>query len=58
MQRLPTFHGLSKLRKAAMQLLVKQMSESNYKDLKTAFEEMDQNRTGTISKSELKRGLS
>ena len=41
-----------------MQLLVKQMSESNYKDLKTAFEEMDQNRTGTISESELKRGLS
>ena len=58
MQRLTSFHGRNKLKKAAIQLLVKQMSESSFSELRSIFNEMDTDKSGTINKDELKRALS
>lgn len=41
-----------------MQLLVKQMQQSVFNELKTVFDDMDTDKSGTIEKQELHRALS
>ena len=55
--RLTQFQGKSKLRKAAMQLLVKQMQQCVFTELKTVFDEMDTDKSGTLEKHELQRAF-
>lgn len=48
---------MSKLKKAAMNMLVKMADSKSIKELRKEFEKMDQDRTGLINAKELKLAL-
>lgn len=52
--RLSEFKGVSLLKKAAMNMLVKMVDRDKIKHLKTQFIEIDKDNTGEISADELK----
>jgi len=57
LQRLRSFKGVSTFKKAAMNLLVKTASESEVKQLRETFEQIDVDGTGMIKASELQNVL-
>lgn len=57
MERLASFQGRSKLKRAAINMMVKEMSEDLFKDLRSVFNEIDKDKSGTIDKAELKEAL-
>lgn len=54
LKRLKKFKGVSKLKKAAMNMLVKMSDSASIDSLRKQFEKMDIDRTGMISSDELK----
>ena len=52
--RLGEFKGVSVLKKAAMNMLVKMVDREKIRDLKVQFAEVDKDNTGEISADELK----
>ena len=54
LRRLQSFKGVSKLKKAAMNMLVKTAEPALIKELHDEFEKMDIDRTGLINADELK----
>lgn len=57
LQRLMSFKGVSKLKKAAMNMLVKTADPTSIKELRDQFEMMDLDRTGMITAAELKEAI-
>jgi len=55
--RLQSFKGVSKLKKAAMNMLVKMADQNAIEDLKNEFHKIDKDRTGLINAEELKSAL-
>ena len=53
MERLVAFQGKSKLRKAVLNMLVKQQSEDQHKLAHSVFLKMDDDRSGVIDKKEI-----
>lgn len=51
------FHGKSKLKKAALNMLVKQRSESKNSLAHSVFSRIDRDKSGTIDKDELVSAL-
>lgn len=56
-ERFKSFHGKSKLRKAALNMLVKQQSESKNRLAQSIFSKIDKDKTGSINREELKQAL-
>lgn len=56
-EQLKAFGQMNTLKKAAADVLVTQLPESEIKELKTLFMEMDTNKDGAVSLGELKKGL-
>jgi len=54
---LKAFTQMNDLKKAAADVLVTQLPESEIRDLRTVFMNMDTNKDGTVSSAELRRGL-
>lgn len=54
LNRLQAFKGVSKLKKAAMNMLVKMADQNQIEDLKKEFTAIDKDGTGLISAAELK----
>lgn len=57
MNRLKGFHGQSKLKRAAINMIVKHMSEDNFKEVKKVFKIIDTDHSGTLDKNELNQAL-
>lgn len=55
--RLGEFRGVSVLKKAAMNMLVKMVDREKIKDLKQQFAEVDKDNTGEISAEELRQAI-
>ena len=55
--RLGEFKGVSVLKKAAMNMLVKMVDREKIKDLKQQFAEVDKDNTGEISAEELRQAI-
>ena len=51
------FKGVSVLKKAAMNMLVKMVDRDKIRDLKAQFSEFDKDKTGEISAEELKQAI-
>ena len=45
---LQSFNGSSKVKLAAMNMMVKQISDDEFKDLKKVFNKLDKDQSGTI----------
>jgi len=56
-QNLREFRGGSKLKKAAMNYLVKTLDSKHIQQLSSLFQRMDKDQTGLITAEELKEGL-
>jgi len=56
-RHLKAFTQMNSLKKAAADVLVTQMPESEIEELRTLFIDMDTNKDGTVSLSELKKGM-
>jgi len=56
-QRLSSFKGVSKLKKAAMNMLVKMADQSSIEELRNEFVKIDKDRTGLINAEELKLAI-
>jgi len=54
---LKAFAAMNKLKKASLNVIATQLTDSSIKDLKDAFVAMDENNDGTLSVSELREGL-
>jgi len=54
---LKAFGQMNSLKKAAADVLVTQLPESEIKEMRSLFMEMDTNKDGTVSLSELKKGM-
>jgi calcium-dependent protein kinase len=57
LQRLASFRGTSKLKKAAMNMLVKMADQSTIEDLRLQFVALDKDKSGMINADELKLAL-
>jgi Ca2+-binding EF-hand superfamily protein len=55
--RLRSFRGQSKLKKAAMNLLVKMADQKSIWDLREMFSQIDADKTGLINAEELKQAI-
>jgi len=55
--RLQNFKGVSKLKKAAMNMLVKMADSNSIEDLKSEFVKLDKDGTGLINAEELKQAI-
>lgn len=55
--RLQKFRGVSKLKKAAMNMLVKMADQNDIEDLRKEFQKLDKDGSGLINAEELKTGL-
>jgi len=53
LNRLKSFKGVSTLRKAALNMMVKMIDDSELEDLKEKFREIDEDGTGMIKAHEL-----
>ena len=53
LDRLRNYKGVSKLRKEAMNVLVKMLDQNKIQNLRAAFHDMDKDQTGMITLSEL-----
>ena len=58
LNRLQNFKGVSKLKKAAMNMLVKMADAQSIENLRSQFEQMDIDKTGLINADELKTAIS
>lgn len=56
-KRLSKFRGVSKLKKAAMNMLVKMADQNDIEELRNEFHKLDTDGSGMISAEELKEGL-
>lgn len=57
MDRLAGYHGKSKLKRAAINIMVKQMSEDQFADLREVFNKIDVDHSGIINKDELVQAM-
>jgi calcium-dependent protein kinase len=57
LSRLKQFRAMNKLKKLALKVIAEGLSEEEIKGLKTMFETMDSDRSGSITYEELKTGL-
>lgn len=57
LKRLNTFKGVSKLKKAAMNMLVKMADQNSIEELRSEFVKLDKDRTGLINADELKLAI-
>lgn len=57
LSRLQKFRGVSKLKKAAMNMMVKMADQNAIEDLKEQFHKMDKDGTGMINADELKQAM-
>jgi len=57
LKRLQSFKGVSKLKKAAMNMLVKMADQNSIEELRLEFVHIDKDRTGLISAAELKQAI-
>ena len=57
LQRLINYKGVSKLKKAALNLLVKTADAKSIQDLRDQFEMMDLDRTGLVNATELREAI-
>ena len=55
--RLKSFRGVSKLKKAAMNMLVKMADQNSIEELRKDFQEIDKDGTGLINADELKLAI-
>ncbi|KAF8077165.1 hypothetical protein N665_1058s0002 [Sinapis alba] len=55
--RLKQFGNMNKLKKVALKVMEKNLSEEEIKGLKTMFNNIDTHKSGTLTQEELKRGL-
>jgi Ca2+-binding EF-hand superfamily protein len=55
--RLQNFKGVSKLKKAAMNMLVKMADSNSIEDLRSEFVKLDKDGTGLINAEELKQAI-
>ncbi|CAH8335862.1 unnamed protein product [Eruca vesicaria subsp. sativa] len=55
--RLKQFGNMNKLKKVALKVMAKNLSEEEIKGLKTTFSNIDTDKSGTVTHEELKRGL-
>ena len=56
-KRLRGFHGASKLKRAAINIMVKQMSEDKHEKMRKVFQSVDKDHSGGINKDELTKAL-
>jgi calcium-dependent protein kinase len=57
LNRLKSFKGVSKLKKAAMNMLVKMADQKSIEQLREDFHQIDQDGTGLINADELKQAI-
>lgn len=57
LDRLGSFKGVSKLKKAAMNMLVKMADQKSIEELRTEFTKIDKDCTGMINADELKAAI-
>lgn len=57
LNRLKSFRGVSKLKKAAMNMLVKMADQNSIEELRKDFQEIDKDGTGLINADELKQAI-
>lgn len=57
LNRLRSFRGVSKLKKAAMNMLVKMADQNQIEELRTEFTKIDKDQTGLISSEELREAI-
>ena len=57
LKRLQSFRGVSKLKKAAMNMLVKMADQNAIEDLRQEFQNLDKDKTGLINAEELKQAI-
>ena len=57
MEKLTAFHGKSKLKKAVLNMLVKQQGEEKNKLQSTVFKRLDTDKSGVIDKAEIKHAF-
>ena len=56
-QRFRSFKGISQFKRAAMNMLIKTINQSEVEDLRYVFEKMDEDKSGMISAQELGKYL-
>ncbi len=54
---LSQFHGKNRLRRECLQILCKMVNPAEFRDLRTEFNKIDTNGSGTIEKEELRAAV-
>ena len=57
LERLQSFRGVSKLKKAAMNMLIKMSDQKSIEELRKEFQKIDKDGSGLINADELKQAI-